>query len=75
MVIKMKGRDKLGRFKKGVYQGHGFIKGNHPRTEFKVGHHSRTEFKEGHTLSQGEKNGMWIDGRSMRRKVPFARSY
>jgi hypothetical protein len=72
----MKNRDKLGRFKAGVYQGHGFKKGYHSPTQFNVGHHSKTELKRGHTLSQGEKNGMYIDGRSMKRNgLVFPKSF
>jgi hypothetical protein len=64
----MEGRDRLGRFKKGVYQGYGFKKGFHPKTEFKGGYHPPTEFKRGHRLSIGSDNGRYIDGRSYTRR-------
>jgi hypothetical protein len=73
----MKGRDELGRFVKGqkCENWNGFKKGYHPPTQFKPGNHPPTEFKKGHKLCCGEDNPRYIDGRSMRRKVAFARSY
>jgi hypothetical protein len=84
----MKGRDRLGRFKKGVYQGYGFKKGFHPKTEFKGGYHPKTEFPKGHKLCCGEDNPMynvhrygedaprWIDGRSYtRRDLTYPKSF
>jgi hypothetical protein len=71
-----KGRDKLGCFKKGIYQGNGFKKGFHPRTEFKGGYHPPTEFKKGHKLCIGVDNPRYIDGRSFtRRGLEFPKSF
>jgi hypothetical protein len=37
---------------------------------------NKWRFKEGHTLSQGEKNGMYVDGRRMKRKgLAFPKSF